>query len=149
MAILDPIDSSLSTVLCRRHLRNVPSIAGPIPPEELPKIFEDTNRRQSKDKEAMIRQASRFYPVFVDGKNFNSLDLIFIPSVRVNMSTGGPILQNLQSLEDTLQSSFDGLRTHHQLGSQNIKIFNHGCQAQSVTYFTATIMGTGQSLGQV
>lgn len=59
------------------------------------------------------------------------------------------MVQGLPMLESTLRDSFDGLETHHQLSNQYIKILNHDCQAHSVTCFTATIMGTGNSSAQV
>lgn len=117
--------------------------------EELPKIFEHAKKGQSKYNTGLVHNSAALYPLYVDGKDFESLDRIFMLDVVVNMSTVHPIVRGLPLLKETLRGAFDGLRTQHDLGNQNIKIFNHGCQALTVTYFTATISGIDNSSEKV
>lgn len=141
---------------CHRRLKNLPKSIPPalIQLEELSNMYSSVtfdlegtfwNSRQME----FIYQTIALYPLAVDGKNFQSLTNIFTPDVMVNMSMGHPMVSGLTGLEDALRNSFDGLQTHHQLGVSNLRLFNRHCEADTITYFTTTISGTGKSAGKV
>lgn len=107
------------------------------------------NSPQDRRIRNFIRNQAALYPLVVDSKNFLFLKSVFTPDVTVNMSISHPIVNGLSALQDALRDSFDGLQTHHQLGAPFIAMGDHHCLAETLTYFTATISGTGDSSTKV
>ncbi|MCJ1267927.1 hypothetical protein MMC22_007813 [Lobaria immixta] len=129
---------------CHHHLKYVDGKSLTNELKTLPD-FVDTSAKQNERSTATIRSVLALYALSVDGKDFQSLEHVFMPDVMVNMSMVRPIIQSLTSLQNTLRDDFDGLLTHHQLGIPDVRIIEKNCQALTITYFTATIMGTGES----
>lgn len=123
------------------------SFATPVPFYSLPTLLSSSRPSSVSDIE-LIRTVTSLYALAVDGKNFPVLDLVFVPDVVGNLSQGG-LLHGRTALAAAIEKSFEGLRTQHQLGTQVVDVDASGCEARSVTYFTATALGTGKKAGQV
>ena len=87
------------------------------------------------------------YPLLIDGKIFPSLNLLFTADVIANLSQG-PIISGLPALTVALQQSVANVDSHHNLGTQVID-YQGGCEASSVTYFHASLLGKGDAYGEV
>lgn len=120
----------------------------PVSFSALPTIFSDPATPGDPADFNQIRQATSLYALAVDGKNLDPLVKVFTPDVVANLSGGG-LIKGLPALKGALLKNFVGLTTQHQIGTQFINIAKGGCQAKSITYFTATLLGTGPSFGQV
>lgn len=120
----------------------------PVSFSALPTIFSDPATPGDSTDFNQIRQATSLYALAVDGKNADPLIKVFTPDVVANLSRGG-LIKGLPALQVALLEGFVGLTTQHQIGTQFIDIAKGGCQAKSITYFTATLLGTGPSFGQV
>lgn len=124
------------------------SFTTPVPFFSLPTIFPEPTAPQNPVDFIQIRNTINLYPLAVDGKNYGALGEVFTPNVVANLSQGG-LIHGLPALEGAIGASFVHVTTQHQLGTQYIDIIKGGCQAKSVTYFTATLLGTGKFYGQV
>ncbi|MCJ1463679.1 hypothetical protein MMC07_002287 [Pseudocyphellaria aurata] len=133
--------------ICQWRLDDVSTFQAVAPLDVLPDSFDaesfvfPENPRDAHNM-AWVRNTLALYPLCVDGKDFESLNRVFTIDAQTNMSMSRPIIPTLPLLQKTLKNDFKGLRTHHQLGQESIKFFNHHCQAHTVTYFTATISDT-------
>lgn len=120
----------------------------PVPLFSLPTIFPQSTAAQNPIDYNEIRNTLSLYPLAVDGKNFGSFSKVFTSNVVANLSQGG-LIHGLPALEGAVSASFVHVTTQHQLGTQYIDIVKEGREAESVTYFTATLLGTGKFYGQV
>lgn len=138
---------------CHSHLPDGwPNITWPFDLESLDQYNGTTiaeNSPQVRRIRGLIRNQAALYPLIVDSKNFLFLKSVFTQDVTVNMSMSRPIVNGLPALQDALRDAFDGLQTHHQLGTPFVFAEYRHCLAETLTYFTATISGTGESSAKV
>lgn len=125
-----------------------PSYADIIPLNDLATLFPNSSGPQDAADFVQIRNTAMLYPLVIDGKNFGALGNLFTQDVVANLSQG-PVINGLQALNGALAASVATVASHHNLGTQYINIASSGCSAESITYFHASLLGTGGNYGQV
>lgn len=133
---------------CHQSNDTEQSFSNVVPLSALPGLFSGSIGPQNVDDYVQIRNTGMLYPLVVDGKAFDSLANIFTQDVVANLSQG-PVANGLPALKGALAAVAAKVNTHHNLGTQVIKIDGNGCSAESVTYFHASLLGVGPSYGQV
>ena len=99
--------------------------------------------------QTQIHNTLALYPLAIDGKNFAELDRVFDSDVVANYSAPLNIITGVLNLQAVLNASLFYVTTQHSLATQIIEVVKGGCEAKSVTYFTATHFGQGDYFGQV
>lgn len=120
-----------------------------IPPSGLPTAYPGSLQPQDVETENQIRNTLGHYPLAIDGKNFDALDLIFTEDAVANYSAPLNVLTGLSQIQLVLQKTLEPVLSQHAYSSQVIEIEDGGETAKSVTYFTASQFGTGNKTGKV
>ncbi|KAL8828894.1 MAG: hypothetical protein Q9191_002325 [Dirinaria sp. TL-2023a] len=120
-----------------------------IPPSGLPTSFPGSLQPQDVETENQIRNTLGHYPLAIDGKNFDALNLVFTEDAVANYSAPLNVLVGLSQIQLVLQKSLAPVLSQHAFSSQVIEIEEGGETAKTVTYFTASQFGTGNKTGKV
>lgn len=117
-----------------------------IPFFSLPTLVANAPRTANPAAVEAIRNTLAFYPLAIDGKNFDALSQIFTTDAVANYSAPLNVLKTLSTIQSVLQSSLAAVTTQHAFATQLIDLLSPN-SAFSVTYFTATHFGQGPFLG--
>ncbi|KAL5339024.1 hypothetical protein BJX70DRAFT_364810 [Aspergillus crustosus] len=130
-----PVLSSLALAL-----NSATPIPSPVLPfHSLPTLFPPPATVDASSTEA-IRQTLALYPLAIDGKNFDALNLIFTEDVVANYSAPLGILTPLSSIQATLSGSLACVSTQHSFETQLIDVTSKS-EATSITYYQASHFG--------
>jgi hypothetical protein len=95
-----------------------------------------------------IHQTLHTYPLAIDTKDFGLLTSVFAPAATANYTGDLSNLTGIAAIQAGLASSVAKIDTQHLLGTTTISISN--CtNANSTTYFQASLFGKGVYEGQV
>ncbi|KAJ2983086.1 hypothetical protein NQ176_g957 [Zarea fungicola] len=120
----------------------------PTSPFDLPNAFGESGVVSNPFDVEAIRNALAHYPLAIDGKNFDALDLVFTSNAVTNYSAPFGILTPLSAIKSALQGGLAPVTTQHAYGTQVIEV-KSATSAVSVTYFTATHFGAGAHAGKL
>lgn len=118
-----------------------------IPFFSLPTLISKENFKADPHSIETIRATLALYPLAIDGKNFESLSLIFAPDAVANYSAPLNALTPLSTIQSVLETSLNPVTTQHSFGTQLIDVLSYD-SAFSVTYYTATHFGRGEFEGK-
>lgn len=118
-----------------------------IPFSSLPALISKENFKADPRSIETIRATLALYPLAIDGKNFESLSLIFAPDAVANYSEPLNVLTPLSTIQSVLETSLNPVTTQHSFGTQLIDVLSHD-SAFSVTYYTATHFGREEFTGK-
>ncbi|KFZ19524.1 hypothetical protein V502_03605 [Pseudogymnoascus sp. VKM F-4520 (FW-2644)] len=113
-----------------------------IPFFSLPTLISKENFKADPRNIETIRATLALYPLAIDGKNFESLSLIFASDAVANYSAPLNVLTPLSTIQSVLETSLNPVTTQHSFGTQLIDVLSYD-SAFSVTYYTATHFGRG------
>ncbi|KAJ7016867.1 SnoaL-like domain-containing protein [Mycena alexandri] len=119
-----------------------------LPLSALPTTFTSASHPQDPTAELQIRNTLSLYPLIIDGKAFEHLDLVFTRDVYANYSAPLGVLNGTDALAVTLQKSLEPVDTQHLLGTCVVQFLGKD-DARTVTYFQASHFGRGLFNGQV
>ncbi len=150
----------LVSVLCEEHSHNpdcisdplhLPSTTVPLDLFSLPASYAAAAASLPADLtvQLQIRNTLALYPLAIDGKNFAALNRVFTCDVVANYSAPLNVIADLYSLQAVLKESLSYVITQHSFATQVIDVLEGGCEAKSLTYFTAAHFGQGDYIGQV
>ncbi|KAL6722055.1 hypothetical protein ACLMJK_001160 [Lecanora helva] len=148
------LSTLLLSILVRANVANnscssaAPTLPKPIAFKDTPKLFANAASRQSADTVAQILNTLSLYPLSVDGKDFDSLSLVFTDDAIVNLSAPLGVATPLSAIKTTIAQSLAPVDSQHAYGTQIVNIVDE-CRAQSISYFTASQFGRGNYAGQV
>ncbi|KAH8588461.1 hypothetical protein B0O99DRAFT_359756 [Bisporella sp. PMI_857] len=120
----------------------------PIPFYDLPTIVPGSSFTAHPFDVEAIRNTMAHYPLCIDGKNFEALDLVFAPDAVANYSAPLNVLTPLSTIKTVLENALIKVNTQHALSTQVIDVISP-TEAFSVTYYTATHFGVGNYEGQI
>ena len=121
----------------------------PISFHTLPNSYPLSLKLQDADIQNQIRNTLAHYPLAIDGKNFDALDLVFTADAVANYSAPLYVLSGLDEIMRVLQRSLSPVLSQHTYGTQVIEIEKGRKTAKALTYFTANHFGVGNSTGKV
>ncbi|KAJ7738400.1 hypothetical protein B0H16DRAFT_1214683, partial [Mycena metata] len=98
--------------------------------------------------ELQIRNTLSLYPLIIDGKAFDHLDLVFTQDVYANYSAPLGVINGTDALGVVLQQSLAPVDSQHLLGTCVVQ-FLVDVDARTVTYFQVSHFGKGLFSGQV
>ena len=95
-----------------------------------------------------IHQVLHLYPLAIDGKRADLFPQVFAADGTANYTGPPPFccLSGLPAITQALMLSVSQVLSQHQLGTIEIDIIN-ATMANTTTYFTATLFGTGNKTG--
>jgi len=120
-----------------------------IEPYSLPVACPLSLNSQDAGIQNQIRNTLAHYPLAIDGKNFDALDLVFTEDAVANYSAPLNVLRGLSQIQFVLKQSLAPVLSQHAYGTQVIEILEGSRSARSVTYFTASHFGRGNKFGDV
>ena len=115
----------------------------------IPTAYAGVTRPQDPTVLDQIRFTVALYAFAIDGKDFESLDLVFTDDAVANFSAPIGVVTSLSAIKSVVQKTLAYVHTQHKLSTQIIDISPNGCQAKSVTYLDASHFGQGNYTGQV
>ena len=121
----------------------------PISFHTLPTSYHSSLKLQDADIQNQIRNTLAHYPLAIDGKNFDALDLVFTTDAVTNYSAPLFVLAGLDEIKRVLQRSLSPVLSQHSYGTQIIEIEKGRETAKALTYFTASHFGVGNATGKV
>jgi len=120
-----------------------------IEPYSLPVAYPLSLKSQDAGIQDQIRNTLAHYPLAIDGKNFDALDLVFTEDAVANYSAPLNVLRGLSQIQFVLKQSLAPVLSQHAYGTQVIEILEGSRSAKSVTYYTASQFGRGNKTGKV
>lgn len=126
-----------------------PLAASIIAPASLPTSYPLSLTLQNAAIENQIRNTLAHYPLAIDGKNFDALDLVFTDDAVANYSAPLNVLTGLDQIKSVLQKSLAPVISQHSYGTQVIEIEAGHKTAKCVSYYTASQFGQGEKAGKV
>lgn len=128
---------------------NTSQAAKVIDPSSLPLAYPLSLKPQDADTQNQIRNTLAHYPLAIDGKNFDALDLVFTTDAVANYSAPLNVLVGLGQIQLVLEQSLAPVMSQHAYTTQVIEVLEGGGSAKSVTYFTSSLFGRGNETGKV
>ncbi len=120
-----------------------------INPSSLPLAYPLCLKPQDADIQNQIRNTLAHYPLALDGKNFDALDLVFTKDAVANFSAPLNVLYGLDQIKLVVKQTLAPVLSQHAYGTQVVEVLASGDRAKSVTYFTASHFGRGNHTGKV
>ncbi|KAJ2972136.1 hypothetical protein NQ176_g7329 [Zarea fungicola] len=120
----------------------------PIDQFDLPTAYGESGVASNPSDLEAIRNVLAHYPLAIDGKNFDALDLVFTSNAVTNYSAPLNILTPLSAIKSGLKASLAPVTTQHSYGTQVIDVTSSK-SALSVTYFIANHFGIGVHAGKI
>ena len=134
---------------CKQDFLHVQNTTDPVKLFALPVSYSEASLRADSTAQLQIRNTLALYPFAIDGKNFAALHRVFTYDVIANYSAPLNVITGLSNLQSVLNASLFYVTTQHSFTTQAIDVLGEGCEAKSVTYFTATHFGQRDYYGQV
>ncbi|KAF6241881.1 hypothetical protein HO173_000593 [Letharia columbiana] len=96
-----------------------------------------------------IHQTIHTYPLAIDSKDFALLSKVFTSGASANYTGDLSNLNGLPAIQTALAASVANVYSQHLLGTTVIDIHSNGINANSTTYFQASLFGKPYSIGSV
>ncbi|CAF9934532.1 hypothetical protein IMSHALPRED_009746 [Imshaugia aleurites] len=96
-----------------------------------------------------IHQTIHTYPLAIDSKDFALLSKVFTPDATANYTGDLSNLNGLPAIQTGLAASVATVYSQHLLGTTVIDIHSDRIDANSTTYFQASLFGNPYSIGSV